>query len=102
MYNKPGGNLQVLFVWVLLSPLIFEDKGCSLPPSIGRAFLTGGFNDLFKWTRARSMGLWLEVIEIRKRTFCLCCLLSLLQLKVVSMPGCHILWKHVLNPIIIL
>ena len=27
MYNKPGENLQVLFVWVLLSLLIFEDKG---------------------------------------------------------------------------
>ena len=34
------------------------------------------------------MGLWLGVIEIRKRTFCLYCMLSLLQLKAVSMPGC--------------
>ena len=32
MYNKPGENLQVLFVWVLLSLLIFEDKGAPFLP----------------------------------------------------------------------
>ena len=55
MYNKPGENLQVLFVWVLLSLLIFEDKGAPfLPVQEGHFSLEG----LMTCFRGQGQGVW--------------------------------------------